>query len=360
VRWSSLACLPLAVLLCACSDETVDPVEPPPVEPDATLEFVDLGTHALDTAVSIDVPADVLGATIVARGEGEFGFFDLVSSDFWYVIEEFGFDGVARFTSKRPLQSPAETTLAAALPQSDIGLLGIADDWILSVLPLPGEAAPTEVALSMWLRHEPPPQSTMQIDVNWFMAEGVASEQHVASVIDTALAGFAGMSVGVVERHALSADAALIDNEEQYAALVAQTSAARRAPALNVIAVADASGLFGSPVGRAGGVPGLCAEHGSELSAVVVELSDDVDADGETLRHETGHMAGLFHTSDATGFDPLADTASCADFATDPASCPDAGNLMFPVATGTARSALSATQERIILGSTLYRVTPTP
>jgi hypothetical protein len=359
VRFPLVVLLTFAAALCGCADDESNPVEPPPLEPDPTLERIALGVQPIDTVISIDVPADAFGATIVARADAELGLSSLESSDARMVIDNFGLDGVERYVSKRPLQSPAQTVLAAALPQSDSALAGdgLPGTWALMLGALSGEPPPTEVVLSMWLRRGVDLQLKGQIDVNWFMADGVASDAHVSEVVERALAGFAGLQLGVVERYTLASGAALVDNEEQYAGLVAQTATARRAPALNVIAVSDASGLFGSPVGRAGGIPGLPAEHGSELSAAVIELSGDPERDAEVLRHETGHMGGLFHTSDSAGVDALADTPMCADVMSDPTSCPDVGNVMFPQAAGAARVSLSASQQRVVLASTLFRVT---
>jgi hypothetical protein len=87
---------------------------------------------------------------------------------------------------------------------------------------------------------------------------------------------------------------------------------------------------------------------------VLVEVSGDAEVDAARVRHETGHLAGLFHTSDEYGFDPLGDTAECTH--PDDELCPDADNVMFPRATAHApRTELSAAQARVVLGSTLYR-----
>jgi hypothetical protein len=54
--------------------------------------------------------------------------------------------------------------------------------------------------------------------------------------------------------------------------------------------------------------------------------------------------------------DALADTPACSDFVTDPTTCPDVSNVMFPQAAGAPRVSLSDAQRRVVLGSTLFRV----
>jgi hypothetical protein len=79
-------------------------------------------------------------------------------------------------------------------------------------------------------------------------------------------------------------------------------------------------------------------------------------SDATGLRHEAGHFAGLFHTSEfAPGYgDPLSDTPQCDDPATLLETCPDFGNAMFPGGLSTPGT-LSPLQVRVVQASALYR-----
>jgi hypothetical protein len=78
-------------------------------------------------------------------------------------------------------------------------------------------------------------------------------------------------------------------------------------------------------------------------------------SDANVLRHEAGHFAGLFHTTefDPTAEDPLSDTPRCADV-NGLEACPDFTNVMFPVGA-TTPGELTAQQTRVVQGSALYR-----
>jgi hypothetical protein len=83
--------------------------------------------------------------------------------------------------------------------------------------------------------------------------------------------------------------------------------------------------------------------------------TDDVLSDANVLRHEAGHFAGLFHTTEWTPGeeDPLSDTPSCADV-NGLEACPDFSNVMFPFGA-TTPGELTAQQARVVQGSALYR-----
>lgn len=108
--------------------------------------------------------------------------------------------------------------------------------------------------------------------------------------------------------------------------------------AVNVVVVQDirdGAGLYG----MAGGIPGPLVSSGN--SAVTISAATNAGGDfafdaeevrllGETLAHEVGHFAGLFHPveSSFTAWDAVSDTPECAD----EGACIDAlgENLMFP------------------------------
>ena len=121
----------------------------------------------------------------------------------------------------------------------------------------------------------------------------------------------------------------------------------------------DAAGV----IGISSGLPGLAGMHGTVASAVAFtsEYLDRGDEDLEltavVFAHEVGHFLGLFHTSEfySDSTDPLSDTPACGPLIrSDPESCPDWRNLMFPFA-GPDHTLLSAEQATIIRANPLSR-----
>jgi hypothetical protein len=346
--------------LAACADAPDERAEDSPAsipeappELDPTLSAVDLGVHAVGSALEIEVPEGALGATLLGRAHGDFGFVSLVRNGD-ALVEDFGFDGVRRFLSLRPRVGEREVSmLAMALPQSDAALPLRPGSYELT-LAAAGDAPAEEVSLTLWLRDR---GAGGVFDVRIFAADGVAEPSYFEAMAERALQGFAGMAVGTVSVHPLPAEALVIDDDAELIDLLQATAGRDGAPAVNVIAVSDMSGMLGSPVGRAAGIPAIGVEHGTELSGLALEISGELWLDAQVLRHEVGHLAGLFHTSDAYGFDPLSDTPTCEDVDGD--GCLDEHNAMFP-RPSPVRSGLSETQQRIVLGSTLYRVVGGP
>jgi len=123
-------------------------------------------------------------------------------------------------------------------------------------------------------------------------------------------------------------------------------------------------GVPGYPAGVLGfssGLPGPFSLQGTIVSGVVVEYQGDGTGQmlGAIMSHELGHFLGLFHTSqtnegltDIRGYDPVGDTAQCTSFELGlpggPANCPDAANLMFPIAIWPSFPALTPDQGRVL------------
>ncbi|MFT4705911.1 MAG: hypothetical protein ACI81R_003627 [Bradymonadia bacterium] len=109
-------------------------------------------------------------------------------------------------------------------------------------------------------------------------------------------------------------------------------------------AVPQAPGLLGLSLGIPG-VPGFHGVAGSALVFTAEYLSNDAEGVGQTMAHEVGHFNGLRHTSEHGGdsWDPMNDTPECSN-PDRGASCPDAGNLMFPFSLGTTQDAVTAAQ----------------
>lgn len=141
-------------------------------------------------------------------------------------------------------------------------------------------------------------------------------------------------------------------------------------PAVNIFigGDVDAGGISGEVLGVAGGIP--APPNPSERSGLAVSIfaaagpdgifsAEDVRLLGETMAHETGHYAGLFHPVDfagssVTNTDPLDDTDSCGFLTECIANGSLAANLMFasPVADGNgsfiAQNQLSQDQRSVI------------
>ena len=78
---------------------------------------------------------------------------------------------------------------------------------------------------------------------------------------------------------------------------------------------------------------------------------------GRVIAHEAGHYLGLFHTTEVGGeaADPMPDTAQCPARRWDrPDGCPDALNLMFPLA-GLGSDVLTAGQADVLHANPLVR-----
>ena len=94
------------------------------------------------------------------------------------------------------------------------------------------------------------------------------------------------------------------------------------ADAVNLFFVDDLDGYgLSGLLGKAAGIPGSIGVQ-SAFNGVLISLSGhevnqhlDDSLLAETVAHESGHLLGLFHTSESGGtlFDPLSDTPECPD-----------------------------------------------
>ncbi|UQA56228.1 hypothetical protein [Polyangium aurulentum] len=196
------------------------------------------------------------------------------------------------------------------------------------------------------------------VDVNVFLIPGVASQNYVLTVLGEMFASYAGLGLGNVTFHPLDASSAIIGSYDEYQQMLASSAGIGATPALNLFVIDHFSpDTFGGAIGVAGGIPGSPMRHGTTLSGIAYAPQGNPQYDATILRHELGHLAGLFHTTEAAveETDPLSDTAACtmAMVNANPDACPDATNTMFPYANGATD--LTPAQERVLQGSAMYR-----
>ena len=193
------------------------------------------------------------------------------------------------------------------------------------------------------------------LDVNVFIAGDAATPEYMSGVVADAFADYAGLVLGAVTYSALGAEYETLDSEPQVFDALAQTAGAPGRPAINVIVVSVLTGELESAHGLAAGIPGVALEHGTHASGVIMTTTNQSWLDRIVLRHEVGHLAGLFHTTEIESNigDRLGDTPLCEDVVNQLDACPDALNVMFPF-PGFGDE-FSAMQARVIEGSALYR-----
>ncbi|MBW2456318.1 MAG: hypothetical protein JRI68_17495 [Deltaproteobacteria bacterium] len=173
-------------------------------------------------------------------------------------------------------------------------------------------------------------------------------------MLESAFANYAGLQVGEIVFHDIGSQFQTID-ENNWLLALEQTASASQAPALNVIMIGWFEGQLAEAAGIAAGIPGQGIEHGTHSSAVTMMSYGEFNMDSLIVRHESGHLSGLFHTSEiALGqHDTLSDTPECSNVDQLLDSCPDAYNLMFPYAMYNID--ITPLQKRVIHGGSLYR-----
>lgn len=193
------------------------------------------------------------------------------------------------------------------------------------------------------------------LDVNVFIADDSVAEDYALSTLETAFADFGGVELGDVRFFTLPPGYGYVDENNMFD-LAHETSVMPSRPALNIMAVNTIGGQLDGAAGFAYGVPGTPMLAGEEQSAVVWMVLYDSFFDPIILRHEAGHFAGLFHTSEfqAGLVDPLDDTPGCDDVLEQFDGCPDWDYIMFP-SGGSGASLFSPLQTEVIRGGALYR-----
>lgn len=142
-----------------------------------------------------------------------------------------------------------------------------------------------------------------------------------------------GVALGKVRYHDLPTAYVTLDDEAEMRQMIVEESAMGEPGALKVFLVGDLLDLGEGALGRAGGLPGSVGIPGTPGSGIVVQLTDDGQALGDSMLHELGHLLGLYHVTERDGGldDVIEDTPGCdvaPDQLTDYAPCMD--NIMFP------------------------------
>ncbi|MFO0760715.1 MAG: hypothetical protein U0359_29825 [Byssovorax sp.] len=321
------------------------------------LEELDLGTQTLNVQHLFPIPDHTLGFTVLVSSTGindVIGINRLRPPVGASVIFNFAMAG-------HNLQVFGnQGWVAGSDPQADSAdaYPVLPGNWKLI---LGNDGSPSNGAhVSVWVRRTEDGQfHGGQLDFNVFIAPGVTDENYVKQVLNNIfLVSYGGIAIGNITTYPLAAAYTVVDDRAEYRTMIASTAGVGTRPSVNLFVIKDFSDAdFGGAIGVAAGVPGAAMQPGTTLSGVAYQPTGDAMYDASVLRHEIGHLAGLFHTTEfqVTETDPLSDTPECdhATITTTPDACPDKTNTMFPIAYGA--TALTLGQVHVLQGSALYR-----
>ncbi len=194
------------------------------------------------------------------------------------------------------------------------------------------------------------------LDINVFMPDGLIDDSEVTDTLVNTYSDWGGITLGQVRYFSIPDEFFFIDDVNLFDVLPLTEQAPTR-PALNIIATGEIGGGFEGAAGFSLGVPGVPVVHGTGGSAIIWQVFYDSNfIDPLILRHEAGHFAGLFHTSEfQPGLgDALSDTPLCMDAGALDDACPDHSFAMFPTG-GSGEGLFSAKQRTVIQASPIYR-----
>ncbi|MBI4702978.1 MAG: hypothetical protein HY744_17820 [Deltaproteobacteria bacterium] len=322
----------------------------PPIPP---LVYYDLGEMQVGVTATFEAPAGILGMTAMVEVlDGNkyemIGFPTVAAPSGSPVIENYGIPGTAAHFS-----FPGAEVVAVPLSDHPEAMPIAPGVWQFEV---GSEEDAKKAHLGIWVRQTLDGQfHGGVVDVNLFRTPGAPDEGYMKKVVKLAIGGMAGLKLGKLKVLPLDEQYAVLD-ENNFFEVFEPTKGAPGKPALNIMVVEMLTGELEGAAGFTLGAPGNPIEHGTLKSGVVVTTGYGEEWDTLIMRHETGHLAGLFHTSefeDDLG-DALDDTPWCDDPMGKMDSCPDYPNLMFPIAASGALL-LSPKQNRVVQASALYR-----
>ncbi len=317
-----------------------------------SLEEVPLGEQQAGLPVSFDVPEGTLGFTVVVKSSniyGRMGVRQIESPSKANVVQDYTIKGTQWQYSWYGL-TPAgvpQSDAPDAMPKPTPGTW-----WFMIGDPYENAAS---ADVSIWLRKSSDGAfHGGTVDVNVFRVPSVSSDVYIDAVVTKAYTGWAGLNLGKIAHYPLDEKYASVDGAN-YLPVVASSAGTKNTPAINVYVIEKFVNEMKDAIGVAAGIPGVGIAPGSHSSGVVISPTSDPDTDAVVLKHESGHLSGLFHTTEIEGgtVDPLGDTLSCSNVPQLLFGCPDAVNIMFPYANPAADE-FSMMQETVIHGSTLY------
>ncbi|WP_159397298.1 hypothetical protein [Sorangium cellulosum] len=325
----------------------------PPIAP---LVEEDFGEVSFGVPVGVELPPGTLGFTAIAELPTSPSTFDVI--------------GIERIVGPGGRLHAAEYSIPGTMAffyNHGIGTAAVPQTGTDAAVPfVPGMywitlgdggtgVAPGSARLKVWRRQTLDGRfHGGRIDINAFIAGDAISEAYLESALRTAYHGFVGLRIGQITFHHLGPEWEYVD-EGAVPILLEQTAGAPGRPALNVVAVSEFGGDIALASGVTPSVPAVAVQHGTHLSGIVVSLFGEPTADTVILRHELGHLAGLFHTTEfEPDFgDPLDDTLRCDDVSL-LESCPDYDNIMFPTG-GDFSGTMTLQQATVVQASTFYR-----
>jgi len=193
------------------------------------------------------------------------------------------------------------------------------------------------------------------VDVNVFVVPGVSDNDYLLSQIQNGFADWAGIGLGDVRFFDIGSEFFEV-NDDNYYDVMRATASAPVGQAATFVVVGYIGGSLEGAAGFSPGAPADPIGHGSNASTMVWWAQNDGFFDAIIVGHETGHFAGLSHTTEFENsfVDALADTLECPgiDFPYD--FCADYNYLMFPTG-GSGVNLLSPQQEKVLRASTVYR-----
>lgn len=322
--------------------------------PTTSFEEVVVGPKKSGESFTLDVPKGTLGFTVVVKAPqpyGRMGVKRIESPTKEALIDKWRIPGTPREFSWYGL-TPAGTPQTDAMSAMPLVLPGT---WTVTIGD-PYSNTTQAGDVSVWLRTSSDGAFHGGfVDVNVFRVPNGASVAYLDNVLAKAFNGWAGMKLGKVTYYPLDASFASVDLNNFFPVIEA-SKAAPSVPALNIHVIEEFTGDLKDALGVAAGIPGVGIAPGSTASGVVVMPTSDPDLDAEVLKHESGHLSGLFHTTeiDGSAVDTLGDTMSCSSVEMQGLGCPDSSNIMFPFANAAADQ-FSPMQVSVIQGATIYR-----